>query len=219
MKATRIIRAAAVALLAVALFPAVPAHASIIIAVDSVLAAAGSTGKTLEVTLQNTGPSDITVAGFAFEISTADLDITFTGTDISTTDPYVFAGDSLLGPNINTLGSGQTMDGFDLAFSGGDVVAAGSTVGLGRVFFDVAPGAVLGSSAVVTVQPFPGTNLSDSSGANIPIDQLTDGQINITTPEPATVALFGLGFLAVLGLRILTARATLRPPDSPAPAR
>ena len=201
MKATRIIRAAVVALLAVGLFPAAPAHASIIVAVDSVLAAPGATGKTLEVTLQNTGTSNITVAGFAFEISTADLDITFTGTDISTTDPYVFAGDSLFGPNINTMSPGQSMDGFDLAFSGGDVVAAGSTVGLGRVFFDVAPGAVLGSTAVVTLAPYPVTNLSDSSGANIPIDKLTDGQINVTIPEPATVALFGAGLLAVVGLR------------------
>jgi hypothetical protein len=197
----------AVALAGAALFLAVPARANIIISVGDVFAIAGSTGNGIDVTLTNTGPSAINVGGFNFQISTSDTDITFQSTTISTLAPYVFLGDSLFGSPINTCTSpcGQSIDGSDLAASAGDLVAAGATVGLGHVLFDVAGGATPGPF-VVTLAGFPGTSLAGAApaGANIPIDTFTDGQITITAvPEPASALLLisALGALVAVKRR------------------
>jgi hypothetical protein len=183
-----------------ALLYAAPARAGLLVAVQSVSAGIGSTGNGFDVTLMNTGAAPLTVGGFNFTISTADSEITFTSADISTTTaPYIFAGDSLFGPTINTT-SGQSLAASDLAISGGDVVGAGATVGLGHVLFDISPTAALGSFPVV-LAPFPGTSLADSLGNNITINTLTNGQITIiaaTVPEPGSIVLLGSVLLAVI---------------------
>src|SRR5450631_1810049 len=79
---------------------AAPARADIILSVQSVAGAPGSSGN-FDVLLTNTGPSIQNIAGFAFELSTADTNITFTDVTTSTTTAsYIFAGDSLFGPDI-----------------------------------------------------------------------------------------------------------------------
>jgi hypothetical protein len=189
------------------LLSTVPARANLIIAAQSVLAGQNSTGNTLEVTLTNTGPSSVTVGAFAFQITTSDTNITFTGSDFFTTPaPYIFAGDSSFGPILNLLGSGQTMDGSDIsASSSGVAVTSGATVGLGRVLFNVSPTAALGPFTVV-LDAFPSTNLSGPGPnfANIPINTLTNGRITVTAgtavPEPASALLLG-GALLSLALK------------------
>jgi hypothetical protein len=183
------------ALLGAIVLSAVPARAGLIAAVQFVSATRGSTGNPLDVTLTNTGPAPVTVGGFAFQVTTADLDITFTGSTFST-PLYIFTGDSLFGPILNLMSPGQTMDGSDLSSSGlGTTIGAGATVGLGRVLFNVSPSAAFGPFAVL-LQPFPNTNLSGPGPAfaNIPINTLTPGQITVSVsavPEPASVLLLG----------------------------
>ena len=181
---------------------AVPARASLVASVQFVNANVGSTGNSLEVTLQNTGPSAVTIAGFSFLVNTADTDITFTGADVNTAHTYIFAGDSqdvsFFGGAVNTLSAGQSMDGLDFSNNNGDVVAAGATVGLGRVLFDISPAALPGPAAVVLSTDSAHTSLSDPNGNLITIDSFNDGQITVTSaavPEPATDLLL-IGALA-----------------------
>jgi len=173
-----------------------PARANLIISAQLVSAAQNSSGNPLEITLTNTGPAAVTVAGFNFEIQTANPNITFTASDFSTTPaPYIFAGNSSFGPALNTFGLGQTMDGSDLPLVGlGTAIASGGTVGLGRVLFKVAANATTGAFAVTFI-PNPGTSLTDPNFNNIPINTLNAGQITITgtatVPEPSSVLLLG----------------------------
>jgi hypothetical protein len=170
-----------------------PAQAEFIISVESVTANAGSIGNTLEVELTNTGSSTVTIGGFSFGISTATSNIDFTGAFDSTAKPYLFAGDSLFGPEIDTS-NGQSLIASDFSASGlGDFVGAGATVGLGKVFFNVAP-STPGGAIEVTLTPFPTTSLSDPSGNNISVDTLNHGTITVissvnSVPEPSTLLL------------------------------
>ena len=168
------------------------ARADLIVAAQTVTANAGSSNNTLEMALQNTGVASVNIAGFSFGVSTMGTDITFTLADVNTVVlPYIFAGHSLFGPNISTsTGHSLTASDLDSNPSGTDVGPA-STVALGRLLFDVAPGAAAGPHTV-TITPFPTTSLTDSNGINVPITTLVDGTIIVTAgpqlvPEPASL--------------------------------
>lgn len=175
-------------------------------------AGAGSTGNTFDVLLTNTGTTFLDLGAFSYGITTADADISFTGADTSTTAPYVFGGDSFVDINgftlyVNSL-PGQTLDASDLSNSGvGAIVAAGATVGVGSIVFDVASGATPGSFAVTFV-PFPTTSLSDPDGGNLDFTSAA-GAITITgtvpVPEPAIGSLLVCAFAAA-GFVILIRR-------------
>ena len=121
--------------------------------------------------------------------------------DTSTTAPYIYAGDSFVDINGFTLytGSlgGQTLEASDLSNSGvDDNLGSGASVGVGRIFFDVAPGAATGPFAVNFVA-YPFTSLANSNANNL--DFTVDvGTITITNaaavPEPAE------GELVICGL-------------------
>src|SRR5262245_45389035 len=98
-----------------ALLSAFPARASLIATIQPVTVTSGP--GSLQVTLRNTGPAPVTLGGFQFQIVTTNTDITFTDTDFNTVSPYIFAGDSLLGPVLNSFGPGQSMDGNDFSLS------------------------------------------------------------------------------------------------------
>ena len=183
------------------LFLSTPVGASLIIMVGNVSTSSPSSSNTLEVNLVNTGPAPVSLAGFSFEIAVADPHITFTSATIATVATYVFAGNSLLGPEINTS-TGQTLDVVDFwSGAGGATVAAGATVGLGHVSFDVPAGGTPGI-VTVTLSPFPATSLMDAAGGNLIVDALTSGSITITgtaVEEPGTLALLAL---CIVGLAV-----------------
>ena len=184
---------------------AVSARANIIVAVQLVTANPGTTGNPLEITLQNTG-APVTIAGFDFRITTTDTDITFTGTNENTPNPYIFTGDSFDITNSfseNLLGPGQTMDGNDVSQSGaGTLVGTGATFGLGRVLFNVSPTALTGPFAITLITDVADTSLSGVDGVPVPINTFANGQITIQNiPEPATALLAAMGLAGVVWLK------------------
>ncbi len=195
-------------LAALVLCAARPAAAAINLALSPATAtvAAGSDDDAFDVTLTNTGPSSIDVAAFAFEFSTSSSYIDFTGATTSTTAaPYIFAGSSLFGPNITASATGGTLEASDISIlSSGVTVAAGSTVGLGHILFNVsslAPASVV----PVTFEAYPSTSLTGPTGNNITINALLSGDIDIqpgtmpVVPEPSMIMIYsvGIGLAAV----------------------
>jgi hypothetical protein len=177
-----------------------PARADLIVSVQSVTATAGTNGNSLEVDLQNTGAA-VDIAGFTFELTvTSSSGVTFTGADESTRlATYIFAGNSVFGPNINTT-TGTTLDASDVAADGSTPLGTGSAVGLGEVFFNVA-GSAPGGAVTVTLTEFPATSLAGPNANNIPIDTLNNGTITIMSsavPEPSSLVSAILGLLCSL---------------------
>ena len=170
---------------------------------QSATAAVGSSGNGFDVQLTNSGPADVTIAGFTFGILTANVNISFTDANISTSAPYIFAGNSLFGPDLTGPTSGpslSTSDVFAIPL-GGATLGSGITVGLGRVLFDVSPAASAGVSPV-TVAAFPLTSLSDAAAGNVAIQTLSPGEITITgvgVPEPAAMTTLLAGIALILG--------------------
>jgi hypothetical protein len=179
---------------------ALPTRAGIIVSVESVSANQGTTGNTLEVDVQNTG-TPVDIASFSFEISVAaGSGVSFTRADINTVVlPYIFAGNSAQGPNIDTA-TGTTLDASDNAATGSTTLGTNATLALGRVFFDVSASASPGP-VTVSLTPFPSTSLSDPNLNDIHIDTLSNGTITITgtsvVPEPTALLSATLGLLAI----------------------
>ena len=194
--------------LAVLLLGPAGARASLIVSVQSVTAAPGSSANGLEVLLSNTGPSDITIAAFSFGVTTANPNISFTDANTSTVSaPYLFLGHSLFGPDLTGATSGQslsTSDVFDNPLAGATLLS-GTTAALGHILFDVSPGAG-GGTFLVPLAAFPATSLADPAGSNINF-QASFGQITITgaaaTPEPSTLVM-------LLSASMFLSRAALR---------
>lgn len=173
----------------VVLLLSVPAKADIVLTLESVTGAPGSTG-TFDVLLSNTGPAAQNIAGFNFELTTADTNVTFTDvTTATTTAPYIFPT-SFFGPDITTFATGQSVEAGDLdgTFNGTDV-ASGATYGLGNVSFAIAQGAVNGETAEIDFSADASTSLSDNN-TNIVDFTAEPGTITVqtstTVPEPST---------------------------------
>jgi len=192
-----------VAVLGLVLCIGLPARAGIIVSVQSVSATRGTSGNTLEVDVQNTGAA-VDIASFSFEISVASSSgVTFTGADTNTSlATYIFAGNSLFEPDI-AFNTGTTLDAADAAVSGSTTLGMGETLGLGRVFFDVAGSAPLGP-VTVSLTGYPSTSLTDPNLNNVPIDTLNNGAITIlgpsVIPEPSALISATLGLLGVAWL-------------------
>lgn len=170
--------------------------ASTIFAVQSTLAAPGSTGNSLDVVLEAT--SSLNIGGFAVEVTTTDPDIMFTGATTGTAATYIFSGNSLFGPDIRTTTPpSQTFDASDLALTTPTDISG--TVGLVHFTFDVASGAASGPF-IISLTTL-GNSLSDPTGNTTPITSLQNGTITIeqssSVPEPAAL---GLSAFALAGL-------------------
>jgi PEP-CTERM motif len=206
MKATfSLISKTAPAVFAIAaLLLSVPAKGDIVLSMESVTGAPGSSGA-FDVLLTNTGTSSQNIAAFNFELTTADTNITFTDVTTDTTNaPYIFP-DSFFGPDITTFAIDQSVEAGDVdaTFNGTDV-APGATYGLGSVAFSIAPGAVNGEVAEVDFSAYPATSLSDNDGNNVDFTA-ESGTITVLTstavPEPSTVLLLAAGLLGIAALR------------------
>ena len=180
---------------------ATPSKAQLVISAQSVAASAGDTGASLDILLTNTGPTPTTAIGaFAFTISVAGSDITFTDiTNGTTSAPYIFDGLGLFGPNILSSLAPQVATASDLfsVIGSGVTLGVGVTVGLGHLVFNVA-GTASGPYPV-TILPFPDTSLSDASFPvpnNVEVSGFQGGSIRVKgngnqVPEPGTFALLG----------------------------
>jgi hypothetical protein len=179
--------------------------------VQSVIAAAGSSNNALDITLTNSGPSAITVGGFAFEITTASSLLSFTAVNTGTTTAtYIFNGHSLFGPDISNPPPalpGQTLDAADdyATPNQGFSVAANSTVGLGHVIFDVSSLASPGPISIA-LTGFPTSNFSDAAGRDITTannTQFVGGTVTVrSVPEPTSLTLVALGGAGLVALRL-----------------
>jgi hypothetical protein len=193
--------------LACVLLSARPGAAATIISVSNVTnVPVGSTGNTLEVDLTNTGPSAVEIGAFSFEIAVTQA--TFQQADVMTANPYIFAGDSLFGPIISTSAPGPVLDASDVfdVIDSGVTLGPGTTVGLGRVFFDVSPSATPGSVLPVLLQGSDiQTSLADFAGNDVAITTLNDGSITLSSggtaavPEPSKWALLGMAAATLAG--------------------
>jgi hypothetical protein len=195
-------------LIGVCIFGSLPAYADLIVSIQSVAANPGSSGNTFDVLLADNGSPGVSVAGFNFDIQTADPDITFTGVFTSTASAlYIFAGNSLLGPEIDDQLS-PTLTAADFAISGSATLNSGDVVGLGQVTFAVSPTATPGPFTVsfVTSGGTADNSFSDPNGNNVPIDSFTSGTITVApgasngTPEPSSFLLMLTGTAALAGL-------------------
>ena len=154
---------------------------------------AGTSGNGFDVLLTNLSGPAVSLAGLTFEISVPSTDIQLSEANTATLlDPYIFSGNSLFGPNITVANTGQDLNASDLysVIGSGITLGAGATVGLGHILFDVS--ATAHSETVpVTFTAFPATSLSDDLSNNVPINTLTNGQIDIigTVPEPSYLLL------------------------------
>jgi hypothetical protein len=183
-----------------------PARAGVILTIQSVSANQNTTGNSLDVLLTNTGPSSVSIGGFFFGFQTADTDINFTDVTISTVAAtYIFAGNSLLGPDLTGPMSGQSVNTGDLAAGPAATVGSGSTVGLGHVLFSVAPGAVPGAHALTFVPAQ--TSLSDAAGAPVTINTLQGGTVTIASTVPEPSFLLPLALVLLIGFVIHQFRA------------
>jgi hypothetical protein len=177
---------------------------------------AGDVGDSFDVLFTNNGPGALSVSGYAFEVSVADPDITLTGADFSTTaGPFVFAGDSFDQINsfplniVNVDGpSPQILDASDLTNdSSGVPVAAGASVDLGRVLFDVATPAQAGPFAVTftgeVTNVANANNLTSADFNTINVDSFSGSTITVSVPEPSSQLLVSLGvpFMLFVGQR------------------
>src|SRR5580704_14160015 len=140
------------------LLGSIPACASLIITVGSTTVNANSTLDSFDVTLMNTGPSAVTIYSTDVDLTTTNAAITFTDATVSTDVTYIFAGNSLLGPDIlGNTGSAPPSLSAGVVWGGGGagfVLNSGVTVGLARVFFNVGNAS---GSASVTLVPSPAT--------------------------------------------------------------
>ena len=198
----------------ICVFGPAAAPAAVIVSVQSVTAAAGSSGNALDVELTNSGRGALVIGAFTFGIVTANSHISFTDAGTQTTAAYIFGANSSFGPDLTGATSGQSLiasDVFKIPSSGASL-SSGSTVGLGRLLFDVSPLAVAGTFPV-DLKIFPVTTLSDQVGGAINIDSFLPGEITISgalgIPEPSSLLMLFAGAI-VIGRRGLRYRTAIR---------
>ncbi|MBS1873853.1 MAG: PEP-CTERM sorting domain-containing protein [Acidobacteria bacterium] len=182
-------------LIALACACAPPSEASLIVSAPVFTAAPGASG-TFEVTLENTGPATIEIGGFAFEIGTSSSAIMLTGASTLTSGAYIFAGNTLFGPDI-AISTGQSLIASDnpanfVAAS----IASGATYSLGLISYTISNNASIGPWALTFATP--ATSLADARGGAAAIDAFSSGQLTIgeatAVPEPGMGGLLGGAF-------------------------
>jgi len=120
-------------------------------------------------------------------------------------NPYIFdvadSFDNLISTPLSSSVTSTDIIGADawVGMSSGFVLGAGSTVGLGEVYFNVDPAAALGPYTVAFTNVNTDTSFSDPGGNYIPITTASSGTISVVAPEPATVSMMAI---ALAGLTL-----------------
>jgi hypothetical protein len=179
------------------------ARADLVFGIAGGPATPGSSFNSFDVTLTNSGPSDVVIAGFSFEITTTSAYVNFSDVTVSTQSaPYIFGAYSEFGPDITIFASGNTVlagDNYVTPFEG-VTLATGQTLDLGHVVF------TLDSTAPSTPIPInfstdASTGVNDPNG--IPFQDLSipgPGVLTIpvggaAVPEPSSFVLALQGLL------------------------
>jgi len=203
-------------LLAAGIFVPTPAQADNFLSLSLQLptsVSAGGTG-TFDVVLSDAaGGTGVTIGGFDFDVEvTSTSGVTLTGAEPTSTG-YIFSGNSFdetSGVPLNITPTPTTdLTASDLAAditSTGYTLEGGGSIDLGEVLFDVSPTAPTEMANVQFVSGIFNTDLSDPSGANIPINTETGGTIDIigtAVPEPPTLIMLlgAIPFALLFGLR------------------
>ena len=205
----------------VAFFTISPARADTTYSISpsTIFANAGDVGDSFDVVFTNNGPSSLTVAAFAFEISVSSPDVTMTGADFNTgAIPYILplsdSFDAQLPTPIN-IDSGQVLDGSDVVWNPftSVTVDSGQSVALADVLFNVANDAAPGPVSITfTGVPSGGivadsNNLADANANLITVDNYSAGTIMISSatavPEPSAAVFLGaIVLIAALSRKI-----------------
>jgi hypothetical protein len=192
-------------LLSLAVLGCLPASAELVTSIQSVTSSPGNTNSSFEFDVTNTGMSSVTVAAFSFHLTVPSA-IIFQSASISTlVNPYIFdvadSFDNLISTPLSSSVTSTDIIGADawVGMSSGFVLGAGSTVGLGEVYFNVDPAAALGPYTVAFTNVNTDTSFSDPGGNYIPITTASSGTISVVAPEPATVSMMAI---ALAGLTL-----------------
>ena len=198
-------------LLLVMVLLVIPARASINFSIVPITPTIhqGDNGDLFDVIMTST--ASFSANSFSFEVSTVDTDVTFVSATISTTaDPYIFAGNSLFGPNITSLTSlPQTLDASDLTADTLDItIPANTAFALGEVSFNIAGNATPGPFTVTFGNPN-ANFFSDEAADSIAVTGQQSQQFTIQAPVPEPSTLLPLSAL-VLGIGAALRRRSRR---------
>ena len=176
---------------------AAPVRAGLVFGIADMTAVPGSSSNSFDVTLTNTGTTGVEVSGFSFAITTTSGDVNFSDVNVDTQSaPFIFAGNSLVGPDITSSASGNTVSAADeYAIPNGSVtLAGGQTLDLGHVLF------ALAATAPPTPIPItfsPSTNVEGAAAPNLveptasnPVGSISFGLLyNDDLPHTITVTI------------------------------
>jgi hypothetical protein len=177
-------------------------HADLIMNVQSVIDAAGSTGDTLDVTMTNTDPFAITnLYSFDFGLSgPGTFNLIFTGASTTTLATYIFSGNSQFAPDIarSMLPNQAVFVGDNVLLLIGGSIGAGATVGLAHITFNLSPTAPPGPIPLTVFKDLDSLLRLDDSPVPFSV---VNGTVTVTsaTPEPATSVLVGVALAGLLG--------------------
>jgi hypothetical protein len=181
----------------------------LVFGIESTTLTPDSTGG-FDVVLTNNGPG-VAIGGFAFELTTSSPGVSFTAVDgFTSTTPYIFASDSFFGPAFIDITSAPGLPGILVAASdsslqildsppSGYLLASGSSIGLGRVYFSTDGNA---SGTLSVTFDFPDTNLSDPQGNLISLG-------STAVPEASGLVLAGEAVLLVGAMYLSHSRRRL----------
>ncbi len=187
---------------------AAPCHAGLVVTTTPVSATPGSTGY-FDVRLTNDSAPARTLAAFSLDLQVS-AGVLITSVDASTSSPYVFGADGTGTLTFDALpASTVNISDLDLSADGFVTLAAGQTVGLGRVGYQIAANAPTGPVTISFVNG-PVTLLLSASGPPYPdsVLTITPGSFEVApdtgaVPEPssALMLLGGLGLVASVARR------------------
>jgi hypothetical protein len=188
--------------------PAVPAHAGTIVSAETVSAMPGSTGF-FQILLKNDSLSSQSLSSFSVEIALSGTGVRFIGVDDVTSPGYVFDGfgTGLLSFDVFP-NSGFIASDISLNLDGFVDIAAGQTVGLARIAFEVDNAAPAGVRSISFISG-PTSVFTDAVGdffADVDVSFSyggfdVQGSVGVV-PEPSSITSFVIGLgCALAGYR------------------